>query len=133
MFRSDSLVVLSACQSAVHGHELADEFASVGVAFLGAGARTAVGTLWDVNDAAASLFSRRPFEAIGRGAAPSNAVRMAQIWLRDSRNGEIADWLAQLEPATDEAERRLRRNLETSADTIGFGDIRHWGAFVCYG
>lgn len=128
-----SLVVLSACQSAIHGGELADEFASLGVAFLGAGARTAVGTLWDVKDVAASLFSRRLFEAIGRGAAPKDAVRMAQIWLRDTRNGEIADWLAQLEPATDEAEQRLRRNLEASADTRGFRDIRYWGAFVCYG
>lgn len=128
-----SLVVLSACQSAVHGHELADEFTSVGVAFLGAGARSAVGTLWNVNDAAASLFSRRLFEAIGRGAAPSDAVRMAQIWLRDSRNGEIADWLSKLGPATDEAERRLRLDLRKSADTIGFGHFRHWGAFVCYG
>lgn len=125
-----SLVVLSACQSAVHGHELADEFASVGVAFLGAGARTVVGTLWNVNDAAASLFSRRLFEAIKRGVALSNAVQMAQIWCRDTTNGEIANWLAQLGPATADAELRLRRNLENSADTIGFGDIRHWGAFV---
>lgn len=128
-----SLVVLSACQSAVHGHELADEFASVGVAFLSAGARTVVGTLWNVNDATASLFSRRLFEAIKGGAAPSKAVQLAQKWLRDTTNGEIADWLAQLGPATGDAERGLRRSLENSADIIGFGDIRHWGAFVCYG
>ncbi|MBY5585636.1 CHAT domain-containing tetratricopeptide repeat protein [Rhizobium leguminosarum] len=128
-----SLVVLSACQSAVHGHELEDEFTSVGVAFLSAGACSAVGTLWNVNDAAASLFSRRMFEAIGRGATPRDAVRIAQIWLRDTKNGEIANWLDGLGPANNEADRSLRLALQNSADTIGFGHVKHWGAFICYG
>ena len=128
-----SLVVLSACRSAVHGHEMADEFTSLAVAFLVAGAHTVVGTLWNVNDAAASLFSRRLFDTIRSGIAPRDAVRLAQVWLRDSSNGEIADWLTTLGPPDTNAERRLRDDLAASRAIVGFRDVRHWGGFVCYG
>lgn len=128
-----SLVVLSACRSAVHGHDMADEFTSLAVAFLGAGAHTVIGTLWNVNDAAASLFSRRLFYAIQSGTPPRDAVRLAQAWLRDSSNGEIAEWLVTLESPATEAERRLRENLAAAPLMVGFRDVRHWGPFVCYG
>lgn len=128
-----SLVVLSACRSAVHGHDMADEFTSLAVAFLAAGARTVIGTLWDVNDAAASLFSRRLFACFRNGTAPRDAVRLAQAWLRRSSNGEIADWLATLGPPDTKAERRLREDLAASRAIVGFRDVRHWGPFVCYG
>ncbi len=128
-----SLVVLSACRSAVHGPDMADEFTSLAVAFLVAGARTVIGTLWNVDDAAASLFSRRLFACFRNGTAPRDAVRLAQAWLRASSNGEIADWLATLGPPDTKAERRLRENLAASRAIVGFRDVRHWGAFVCYG
>lgn len=92
-----------------------------------------IGTLWNVDDAAASLCSRRLFYAIRRGATPRDAVRLAQVWLRDSSNGEIADWLATLEPPDTNAEQRLRDALAASRAIIGLRGVRHWGAFVCYG
>ncbi|MEI8717356.1 CHAT domain-containing protein [Mesorhizobium sp. ISC11] len=128
-----SLVTLSACQTAVHGDDLADEFTNVAAAFVSAGARCAIGSLWNVNDIAASLFSRRFYWLVKQGHEPRDALRQAQLWLRDARNGELLAWLTTLEPDIDDSEQRLRDGLARSVNQIGFADMRYWGAFVCYG
>lgn len=77
------LVVLSACESGVGPPQLGDGLASLHRAFLTAGARYVIYSLWKVDDyAAASLMAGfyRGFDTAGDGAAsPATALRGAQI------------------------------------------------------
>jgi CHAT domain-containing protein len=73
------LVVLSACQSysgrAVRGEGLA----SLGRAFLQAGARAVVAAVWDVDDQTSPDLMRAFYAALAGGAAPDAALRTAQL------------------------------------------------------
>lgn len=87
------VVVLAACSSA-QGRTFAQE-GRVGFvhAFLVAGARHVVATLWDVDDAASSAFSLAFHSALAAGRSPSAAVRSAQRTLReDVRWAHPAHW-----------------------------------------
>lgn len=79
------LVVISACQSALS--EIAgmpDEVVSIGTATVAAGSACAIASLWPVNDAATALLMVRMYDEIRRnGHRPPEALRRAQLWLRD--------------------------------------------------
>ncbi|HEX5065072.1 MAG TPA: CHAT domain-containing protein [Myxococcota bacterium] len=69
------LLVLSACQTAA-----GDERAALGLAgvALQAGARSAVATLWSVNDEAAARVIERFYAELGAGASRAQALQRAQ-------------------------------------------------------
>jgi CHAT domain-containing protein len=73
------LVVLSACHSysgrAIRGEGLA----SLGRAFLQAGARAVVASVWDVDDRTSPAMMRAFYAALAGGAAPDAALRTAQL------------------------------------------------------
>ncbi|HEX2100546.1 MAG TPA: CHAT domain-containing protein, partial [Candidatus Synoicihabitans sp.] len=60
-------------------------------AFLAAGSRSAVGTLWDVDDHTTRLFSRRLHELLSAGTPVATAVRRVQFELR-SRGFPVRTW-----------------------------------------
>lgn len=132
-FSNLSLASLSACQTAFHGKSLPDEFSNVAVAFLAAGASAALGTLWNVSDVTASLFSRRLFHELQGGAPVPTAVRTAQLWLRDSSDSQKAQWLETLASFKGDAETWLLKRLKTTNGSTSFKDPKHWAAFVCFG
>jgi CHAT domain-containing protein len=72
------LLVLSACESA-----LGDERAALGLAgvALRSGARSAVATLWTINDRASSALIRRFYAELVGGASRAEALRRAQLEL----------------------------------------------------
>ena len=69
------LLVLSACQTAA-----GDERAALGLAgvALQAGARSAVATLWSVNDEAAARIIQRFYAELAAGASRAKALQRAQ-------------------------------------------------------
>ena len=73
--RNTHLVVLSACRSGV-GEEAQTSLAR---AFITAGAPAVVGTLWDIEDRAASSFFPRLHRYLAQGASPADALRAAQL------------------------------------------------------
>ncbi|HUR80590.1 MAG TPA: CHAT domain-containing protein [Thermoanaerobaculia bacterium] len=83
------LVVLAACGTAER-RGAAYDVSSLTAAFLAAGARNVVGTLWDVTDPAAATFSRQFHAAIGRGLSPRAALRDAQLMMLHSSDPELA-------------------------------------------
>lgn len=92
------LVVLSACQSAMSGVRLPDEAVSLPTALLQAGADATIGSLWAVPDAPTALLMARFYQLWqGEGYDPPEALRLAQIWLRDSPNAEHASRFASLD------------------------------------
>jgi CHAT domain-containing protein len=85
------LVVLSACVTALADPgRLPDEGIGLPAAFIHAGASAVVGSLWSVNDAATSIFMVRFYEEQRRRSQrPVDALRLAQLWLRDADREEI--------------------------------------------
>ena len=78
------LVVLSACETAFPGTELLDEVVSLPTGLLQAGAAAVIASLWPVDDLATMVLFSRFYELWrGKGLTLAEALRGAQLWLRD--------------------------------------------------
>jgi CHAT domain-containing protein/tetratricopeptide (TPR) repeat protein len=93
------LTVLAACRSALdsqNGENAGADggaLASLTGAFLAAGSRGVVATLWDVDDAATAAFMAQLYDRLGRGDPPALALRRAKLRLRaDPRWNHPALW-----------------------------------------
>ena len=88
------LAILSACETGLAGIQNADEAISLPTGLLQAGVAAAIASLWSVSDLSTMLLLTH-FYDLWRGQAlpPDRALRQAQIWLRDSTEGEIATLL----------------------------------------
>jgi len=136
------LVVLSACETGlVDFREVADEHFGLPTGFLYAGAPTVYGSLWSVNDLSTALLMAKVYEGLERGGkSKPDALRDAQIWLRDLTAQEA---LALVKSKEDELLRErmawadmapLRRALElTDPNDRPFAHPYHWAAFQCVG
>ena len=131
------LAVLSACETGIPGTKLPDEFISLPAGLMQAGVAGVASTLWAVNDASTMFLMTRFYEGWrGKGLKPSEALRQAQIWLRDTTN---AEWGVYLEPHLDKL--RSEKMSEQAAhyalrnvlmqDTGGriFAHPFYWAAF----
>jgi CHAT domain-containing protein len=78
-FRSTRLVILAACSTMAGRNAAVEGVSSLATSFLVAGVPAVLGTLWDVEDRAASSFVRSVHASLARGLSPSDAVRAAQI------------------------------------------------------
>src|SRR5262249_3659153 len=79
------LVVLSACQTALGREVRGEGIVGLTHAFMQAGARGVVASLWKVPDRATSELMRRFYEAVLRRGQPvSAALRSAQLALRST-------------------------------------------------
>ena len=77
------LVVLSCCHSA-QGKISAEGVVGIGRAFLGAGARSVLVSLWAVDDEATMEFMKSFYEHLARGQSASMALNLAMKCLRES-------------------------------------------------
>lgn len=87
------LVTLSACETGMTDmRQSPDEFIGLPTGFLQAGAIGVVSTLWAVNDAATSLLVKHFYEKhLKEGLPPDQALRLAQLWLRDATRQELGE------------------------------------------
>jgi CHAT domain-containing protein len=82
------LVVLAACGTMRGDAEHVEGMPSIARAFLAAGARSVIGTLWEVDDNAVAPLFRRVHRELRNGESASAALRLAQIALvHDSEPG----------------------------------------------
>jgi CHAT domain-containing protein len=88
------LVALSACRSGVSRVLRGDEPMGLVRAFLSAGARAVLVTLWPVEDSSARMLMERFYRALLAGGDPSAALREAQRMLRDLTLAQARDILA---------------------------------------
>lgn len=80
---SADLVVLSACQTALGSGAQADvppgdDWVGLSRAFLLAGARQVLGTLWPVDDWATATFMKQFYGHLARGMTPERALSLTQ-------------------------------------------------------
>jgi CHAT domain-containing protein len=105
------VVTISACQSAVVdiGH-LPEEGFSIGGAMLAAGATCAIASLWPVRDDTTALLMIRLYEEmLTGGLRPPEALRRAQLWLRDLTDKELTAFLDAHPTLKAEFQRRAQR------------------------
>jgi len=91
------LAVLSACQTAITDfRDVPDEAIGLPAGFLVAGVPGVVGSLWPVYDVSTALlmthFYRKWLEDDTKPTGLPEALRQAQIWLRDVTAGELAGY-----------------------------------------
>jgi CHAT domain-containing protein len=86
------LAILSACETGLIGIENADEAVSLPTGLLQAGVAAVIASLWSVSDLSTMLLLSKFYDLWRKQSLPPDqALRQAQIWLRDSTNGEIAE------------------------------------------
>ncbi|MGH9870251.1 MAG: CHAT domain-containing tetratricopeptide repeat protein [Candidatus Polarisedimenticolia bacterium] len=84
------LVVLGACRTAVGPVDRAEGIVSLPSAFLEAGARAVVATLWEVGDRTSAEFMSRFYQAIASGQLPAEALRAAKMEMIASGDPRLA-------------------------------------------
>ncbi len=124
------LAVLSACQTGVPGTigRRSAEHIGLAAGLLSAGAPGVVATLWSVEDESTALFMRRFYALmIGQGRSPVQAMREAQLWLRDVTVAELT--------GLDSGARRQSRGRSRSGRPTGrpFQSPYYWAAFHLVG
>ncbi len=83
------LATLSACETGIPGVTLPDEFINPPSTLLQAGVAGVVASLWSVSDLDAMMLMTRFYDNWrSKSMTPVEALRQAQIWLRDSNTEE---------------------------------------------
>ena len=86
------LVVLSCCHSA-RGEIKAEGVVGIARAFLGAGARSVLVSLWAINDEATMEFMRSFYQHLEQGKSASAALNQAMKCMKESdRCSEVKHW-----------------------------------------
>ncbi|GIE87328.1 CHAT domain-containing protein [Actinoplanes regularis] len=116
--RAISLVVLAGCRTgrAISGY---DEAYSLGTAFLAAGVRSVLATLWPIPDAATSVLMFMFHHFLITGGRPVwDALHQAQLWMLDPRRR-----------VPEQMPRDLRRELANTdpAEVAAWAGFIHWG------
>ena len=78
----EAVVVLSACETALHDGSAGDEAFGLTRAFLVAGAARVLSSLWAVDDSTAAVLMQAFHAGLRRGLNPAAALRQAQLGLR---------------------------------------------------
>jgi CHAT domain-containing protein len=74
-----SLVYLSGCETGLGTNNDGEDLIGLQRGFFFAGARTVIGSLWEVNDASTAVLGLEFYRAWADGQTPSRALRTAQI------------------------------------------------------
>ena len=95
------VVVLSCCHSA-QGEVTAEGIVGIGRAFLGAGARSVLVSLWAIDDEATMEFMKSFYEHLGGGCKASVTLNRAMKCLRESEKFHAAKYWAPFVPIGDD-------------------------------
>jgi CHAT domain-containing protein len=138
------LAILSACQTAVTDYaKLPEEAIGLPSGFLQAGVPGVIGTLWPVNDFSTAILMIQfyKFHLLDR-LSPPDALRHAQLWLRDATNADLAELFVEFnanksDPQSKKtygiAQEKFRKYVLADSNARPFAHPYYWAAFVFYG
>lgn len=126
------LVTLSACESGLTDvTKFTDEYVGLPSAFLVAGARAVVCSLWLVDDLSTALLTIRFYENLTNLLSVHLALSEAQQWLRKATTADLIEWIETLPLESDVVLRLvadlLKRN--NNFNDIPFANPYYWAAF----
>ena len=133
------LVTLAACETAITGSEsITDEYVGLVSAFLSAGVRTVLSTLWRVESEASMVLIVEFYRNLNQGKTPAAALRQAQSFLAYADRQTLYDWLGNvLTLVTSSSMQRLLRErqqtLKASELAQPFGHPYFWAPFTLTG
>ena len=109
------MITLSACKSGVAlATRAPEEYGGLVAAFVMAGARSVVSSLWAVDDITTALLMGKFYEHLRSGELVSPALRHSQLWLRSVTAGDLLSYVQSLLKEyrrLSPSERRKRRAL----------------------
>jgi CHAT domain-containing protein/exonuclease VII small subunit len=135
------LAVLSACETRFPGADLPDEVVALPTGLVQAGVPGVVGSLWSVLDLSTAMLMVR-FYDLWRGddLPPAEALRQAQIWLRDTTNAQKADYFGTELPELSAArmpvplaDALFKEAALKNPEERAFAHPFHWAAFAFTG
>jgi CHAT domain-containing protein len=139
------VVAVSACQTAVAEiTHMPDEVFSISTAMLGAGAACVIASLWPVDDASTAMLMTRFYEELfSMDSRPPEALRRAQLWLRELNNERESAFLAKHPALAAEFRRRAREGAppgkrnrgsqEHSGSDRPYSEPEYWAPFIAVG
>jgi CHAT domain-containing protein/Flp pilus assembly protein TadD len=125
--KNNYLVALSACETGKTFPKGADEFFGITSGFIYAGAETVISSLWSVPDRPTSLLMKKMYSHIKEGQGKAEALRNAQIWLRDFKDD------------SGEIDRDVNRGFTVEStdyekcETVDYSNPYYWAGFICTG
>jgi CHAT domain-containing protein len=123
-------VVIGACESGLARTEVAAEFVGLPIAFLSAGVRYVVGSLWEVNLLATSILLGRYFELLNSGTLTVPAsLNVAQRDLASMNSDSVVKWVEKYYP---EKAPNVKRVMKKMGDPP-FGHPYYWAGFYVSG
>jgi CHAT domain-containing protein len=129
-----SLVVLSACESALGEPSVTDDRTGLAGHLLLSGAARVIASLWSVDDVATLALMEAFYDRL-TSSNPAAALRDASAWLRTASRCVVGERLAALRPLASEI--GALDALNAGIARIGASDEPlgpdAWAAFVCYG
>ena len=121
------LAILSACETGIPGTRLPDEVVSLPTGLLQAGAAGVVSSLWSAADLSTMLLLSRFYDMWRtENLDPPEALRQAQLWLRDCNGSALAPYLKNSHPD-------IAQTLEHAHDQHPFTHPFYWAAFSYVG
>jgi CHAT domain-containing protein len=136
-----SLVVLSACETGLQRIRPSNSLTGLVRAFMYAGARTLVVSLWAVDDLSTMLLLSQFYGRLSRGAGVADALRGSQLWLKGASAAQLAGWFrdaAGSARSDGRGESDYSREMWTRMAALPqaerpFEDAYYWAPFVVIG
>lgn len=152
-------VFLSCCETNLGIPSLTDDILTLSTGFLCAGARSVISSLWSVKDLATALFSIFYYQQRKLGKSRPEALRQAQIKLREFKKADLEEISQQAEIGRKQARNQRKQYLPDSAEYLEcdreykkyagvsleierlkqstgefpFSRPHYWAAFICQG
>ncbi|MCT7957821.1 tetratricopeptide repeat protein [Laspinema palackyanum] len=129
------LVILSACETGLIGVSPdLEEYISLGLGFLYAGATNVICSLWAVNDLSTAILMVKLYEELQIQSSVSQALNEAQQWLRQVTVGELFQWSESSPQVTEKLRQKIEKAFEIyPEEECYFNHPSYWAAFCAIG
>ena len=137
------LAILAACETAIVNPDQNLDYIGIQSAFLRAGVRNILSTLWNIDEIASTWFTVHFYQQILNDTKPAIALTQTQHWMQTLTWATLAHWLTDLRQLPtlpsdpyDRLTARISKILEKQDTIDTLTDYHHpyyWSAFVLTG